>query len=121
MKIYVAGINGMVGSSVARIFRSKGFEVIGKSSKELDFTNRADTFKDIKKVSPDILIIAVPSIHIESTLSTIDAEDLKDKLIISAVKGVLPKHNILLNQWLAQQFKFQKLLEQQHGKQTQQP
>ncbi len=63
---------------------------------------------DIKWVvaQSDILIIAVPSIHIESTLSTLDAEDLKDKLIISAVKGVLPKHNILLNQWLAQQFKF---------------
>lgn len=52
----------------------------------------------------DILIIAVPSIHIESTLAGLDADDLKGKIIISAVKGVLPKHNILLNQYLAEKF-----------------
>ena len=52
----------------------------------------------------DILIIAVPSIHIESTLAGLDAADLKGKIIISAVKGVLPKHNILLNQYLAEKF-----------------
>jgi glycerol-3-phosphate dehydrogenase (NAD(P)+) len=61
---------------------------------------------DIKWVlaQSDIVIIAVPSIHIESTLAGLDAADLKGKLIISAVKGVMPKHNILLNQYLAQQF-----------------
>jgi glycerol-3-phosphate dehydrogenase (NAD(P)+) len=61
---------------------------------------------DIKWVvaQADILIIAVPSIHIESTLAGLDADDLKGKIIISAVKGVLPKHNILLNQFLAEKF-----------------
>ena len=63
---------------------------------------------DIKWVvaQSDILIIAVPSIHIESTLASLSAEDLKGKQVISAVKGVLPNHNILLNQYLAQQFSF---------------
>jgi len=63
---------------------------------------------DIKWVvaQSDILIIAVPSIHIESTLASLDAEDLNGKSIISAVKGVLPVHNILLNQYLAQKFNF---------------
>jgi len=63
---------------------------------------------DIKFVveASDVLIIAVPSIHIEKTLASLDADALKNKLIISAVKGVLPVHNILLNQWLAQQFNF---------------
>jgi len=61
---------------------------------------------DIKSVveASDIIIIAVPSIHIETSLASLDATDLKDKLVISAVKGVLPVHNILLNQWLEQQF-----------------
>jgi GDP-L-fucose synthase len=62
VKIYIAGINGMVGSSVARKFRSKGFEVIGKSSKELDFTNREETLRELKKVSPDVLIIAAAKV-----------------------------------------------------------
>jgi glycerol-3-phosphate dehydrogenase (NAD(P)+) len=63
---------------------------------------------DIKWVvaQADILIIAVPSIHIESTLTGINAADLEGKKIISAVKGVLPNHNILLNQYLEQQFNF---------------
>jgi glycerol-3-phosphate dehydrogenase (NAD(P)+) len=61
---------------------------------------------DIKSVmeASDIIIIAVPSIHIETTLASLDAVDFKNKLVISAVKGVLPVHNILLNQWLEQQF-----------------
>lgn len=63
---------------------------------------------DIKWVvaQSDIIIVAVPSIHIESTLASLDAEDLNGKSIISAVKGVLPVHNILLNQYLAQKFNF---------------
>lgn len=63
---------------------------------------------DIKMVvaASDIIIVAVPSIHIETTLASLEAADLKDKLIVSAVKGVLPVHNILLNDWLAQKFNF---------------
>lgn len=63
---------------------------------------------DIKLVvaASDIIIIAVPSIHIETTLACLEVGDLKDKLIVSAVKGVLPVHNILLNDWLAQKFNF---------------
>ena len=61
---------------------------------------------DIKLVvaASDIIIIAVPSIHIETTLASLEVGDLKDKLIVSAVKGVLPVHNILLNEWLEQKF-----------------
>ena len=63
---------------------------------------------DIKLVvaQSDIIIVAVPSIHIETTLAPLEVGDLKDKLIVSAVKGVLPIHNILLNDWLAQKFNF---------------
>ncbi len=63
---------------------------------------------DIKLVvaQSDIIIVAVPSIHIETTLAPLEVGDLKDKLIVSAVKGVLPLHNILLNDWLAQKYNF---------------
>ena len=69
---------------------------------KIDFSN------DVKWVvaASDIIIVAVPSIHVASTLASLDAEDLKDKSIVSAVKGVLPVYNILLNQWLAQKFNF---------------
>jgi len=54
----------------------------------------------------DVLVMAVPSIHIESTLSVLSPQHLKNKKIVSAVKGVIPKHNILLHEYLAKHFDF---------------
>jgi GDP-L-fucose synthase len=62
MRTYIAGINGMVGSSIVRKFRDEKIEVFGKSSNELDFTNREETFRELKKVSPDVLIIAAAKV-----------------------------------------------------------
>ena len=52
----------MVGSSIVRKFRDEKIEVFGKSSNELDFTNREETFRELKKVSPDVLIIAAAKV-----------------------------------------------------------
>ena len=62
MKTYIAGINGMVGSSISRKLRDEKIEVFGKSSKELDFTNREDTFRELNAISPDVLIIAAAKV-----------------------------------------------------------
>ena len=61
---------------------------------------------DLSKVvsDADIIIIAVPSIHIESSLASLDEQALQGKKVVSAVKGVLPKVNLLLNEYLAQKF-----------------
>jgi glycerol-3-phosphate dehydrogenase (NAD(P)+) len=65
-------------------------------------------YSEIKEViaHSDILLIAVPSIHIEASLVGVDAAMLKDKRIISAVKGVMPKHNVLLHEYLQVAFQF---------------
>lgn len=52
----------------------------------------------------DVLIIAIPSIHMEASLSQVPKDLLVNKKIVSAVKGVLPKRNVLLHQYLADQF-----------------
>ena len=57
-KIYVAGINGLVGSNVAKNALRLGYEVLGKSSSRLDFTNREDTFGELDIEKPEVLIIA---------------------------------------------------------------
>jgi glycerol-3-phosphate dehydrogenase (NAD(P)+) len=54
----------------------------------------------------DIIVIAVPSIHILASLEGLAPDALKGKKIVSAVKGVLPKLNILLNDYLFQHFDF---------------
>ena len=62
MRIYIAGINGMVGSAVAEKAVEQGHVVIGKSSKELDLTNRAAVFAELTVIKPDALIIAAAKV-----------------------------------------------------------
>src|SRR5690349_15986591 len=52
----------------------------------------------------DHIIIAVPSAYVKDSLNTRDKKALAGKKIISAVKGILPDDNLLLNEYLASQF-----------------
>jgi len=62
MRIYIAGINGMVGSAIAEEAKKQGHEVLGKSSKELDLTNRAAVFAELIATKPDALLIAAAKV-----------------------------------------------------------
>ncbi|KYP15303.1 NAD(P)H-dependent glycerol-3-phosphate dehydrogenase [Flavihumibacter sp. CACIAM 22H1] len=54
--------------------------------------------------SCDCLVVAVPSAYIIDTFKELPPGALEGKLVISAVKGMVPDKNILLNEWLQQQF-----------------
>lgn len=54
----------------------------------------------------DVLIIAVPSAYIMSALGNLDKNCFENKKIISAVKGILPDENLMLNEYLHQTFNF---------------
>ncbi len=54
----------------------------------------------------DVLVVAVPSAFAEHALSAIKPEELKGKKIVSAIKGMLPTHNQLLHEFLANRFQF---------------
>lgn len=54
----------------------------------------------------DVIIVAVPSIHIVSCLEKVEAKHLEGKKIVSAIKGVLPIHNILLHQYMEKIYHF---------------
>lgn len=62
MRLYIAGINGMVGSAIAIEARSQGFQVQGKPSKELDFTDREAVFTELQISKPDVLVIAAAKV-----------------------------------------------------------
>ena len=62
MRIYIAGINGMVGSAIAEEAKKQGHEVIGKSSKELDLTDRNAVFTELTATKPDALVIAAAKV-----------------------------------------------------------
>ena len=63
MRIYVAGHNGMVGSSITRLLDRKGeHSWIGASRQELDLADRGKVFDFIQEHSPDAVIIAAAKV-----------------------------------------------------------
>lgn len=61
---------------------------------------------DVQKVvdDSDLLVMAVPSAYIEGVLENINKESFKDKKILSAIKGLVPGKDVLLNDYLLQNF-----------------
>lgn len=53
----------------------------------------------------DYIIIAVPSAYAADTLGNLDKNIFNGKKIISAIKGILPDQNLLLNDYLKQEFR----------------
>jgi glycerol-3-phosphate dehydrogenase (NAD(P)+) len=52
----------------------------------------------------DHIIVAVPSAYIKDTLQPLDKNAFNGKKVISAVKGILPDDNLLLNEYLLKEF-----------------
>lgn len=48
----------------------------------------------------DTIIIAVPAAYVASSLNLLKSNNLKNKKIISSVKGMLPEYNLLVNDYL---------------------
>ncbi|MBC6490967.1 NAD(P)H-dependent glycerol-3-phosphate dehydrogenase [Flavihumibacter stibioxidans] len=52
----------------------------------------------------DCVVIAVPSAYVEETLGSLARDAFAGKWVVSAIKGMLPEENILLNEWMANRF-----------------
>lgn len=62
-KIYVAGHNGLLGSSIVRLLNKKGYNnLITKSSKELDLRNSQEVDRFFKNNNPDIVILTAAKV-----------------------------------------------------------
>lgn len=54
----------------------------------------------------DVIVVAIPSAYTIEVLSSLDKNIFKGKKIVSAIKGILPQQNILLNDYLKEAFHF---------------
>lgn len=63
----------------------------------------ADDINDVIRAS-DVLVLAVPSAFIQEVLQAVDKELIKDKKIVSAIKGIVPGPDVLLNDYLHEHF-----------------
>jgi glycerol-3-phosphate dehydrogenase (NAD(P)+) len=63
---------------------------------------------DINKLvsESDFLLLAVPSAYVDATLAPLEKNALEGKKIISAVKGIIPEENLLINQYLEKKYNF---------------
>ena len=62
-KIFLAGHNGMVGSSILRHLKKNNYrKIIVRNRKQLDLLNQEKTEKFFKKVKPDFVIIAAAKV-----------------------------------------------------------
>lgn len=54
----------------------------------------------------EVIVIAIPSAYTIEVLEKLPAGIFEGKKIISAIKGIIPQNNLLLNDYLKQQFNF---------------
>lgn len=68
--------------------------------------NLIDLSTDVAKVvaENEYVVIAVPSAYIKDTLAPLAKNAFEGKKVISAVKGIIPEQNLLLNDYLQQEF-----------------
>ena len=62
-KIFLAGHNGMVGSSILKVLKEKKYKnIITQKKNKLDLTNQKKTEDYLKKIKPDLVIIAAAKV-----------------------------------------------------------
>lgn len=59
------------------------------------YTDLADCVKNA-----DYLVLAIPSAFLHDTFSCLTEADLKGKIIFSAIKGIVPQHNLIVGEYL---------------------
>ena len=63
LKVYIAGHNGMVGSSIYRLFEAEGWNnIITRSFSELDLRNQNEVNNFFETEKPDLVIVAAAKV-----------------------------------------------------------
>ena len=71
-------------------------------------TSQLSISNDINKIvrESDVLLLAVPSAFVQEVMESIDKDLLIEKKILSAIKGIVPGPDVLLNEYLQHNFSF---------------
>ncbi|MDQ3047840.1 MAG: NAD(P)H-dependent glycerol-3-phosphate dehydrogenase [Bacteroidota bacterium] len=62
---------------------------------------------DLKSIvtKADVLIMAIPSAFLKDALSGLTSEDFKGKQVFSAIKGIVPQHNLIVGEFFSSEYK----------------
>ena len=71
------------------------------SSVDLD-TRKINFFTNVKECisKSDIVILAIPSAFLHTSLKEITEGNFKSKLVFSAIKGIIPEYNLIVGEYL---------------------
>jgi glycerol-3-phosphate dehydrogenase (NAD(P)+) len=70
---------------------------------DVSLLNMQNDVQQVVDIS-DLLLLAVPSAYMKDVLKQIDPTSLKNKKILSAIKGIIPGPDILLHEYLEKEF-----------------
>ena len=82
-KIYVAGHNGLVGSSIVRVLKDKGYhDFVFRRSSEVDLTNQQATLQLFEEEKPEYVFLAAAKVGGIHANNTYRAEFIYENLMI---------------------------------------
>jgi glycerol-3-phosphate dehydrogenase (NAD(P)+) len=123
-KIGVIG-NGSWATALVKILTDSGQEVNWwvRNPRSIDYISRRrhnpnylhSAYFDVAKLhmhhevssivaSSDLLVIAVPSAYVKGALEPLGRDALKGKKVLSAIKGLVPGEDVLLNEYLLREY-----------------
>lgn len=73
----------------------------------VEYDTQKITFSSsIKEIiaNAEVLILAVPSAFLKEALTGLTKEDLKNKIVFSAIKGIVPEHNLIVGEFFTNEF-----------------
>ncbi|HJW15857.1 MAG TPA: NAD(P)H-dependent glycerol-3-phosphate dehydrogenase [Flavisolibacter sp.] len=76
---------------------------LSSASFDIALLNMSEDVQEVVNNS-DLIVMAVPSAFILEVLEKIDKDSLQNKKILSAIKGLVPGEDVLLNEHLSKQF-----------------
>ena len=99
-KIFLAGHNGMVGSSILRVFKSRGYKkIITINKKNVDLRDQKSVNKFFKNNKPEVVIIAAAKVGGIKANINYPANFITDNILIQT--------NLILNSF---RYKVKKLI-----------
>ncbi|RIJ41653.1 NAD(P)H-dependent glycerol-3-phosphate dehydrogenase [Pontibacter oryzae] len=76
---------------------------LSQVSFDLNFVKPSTDIKDVV-ASSDWVILAVPAAFVQLALANLPADALRGKVVVSAIKGMIPQENILITSYVEREF-----------------
>lgn len=124
LKLAIIG-NGSWATALAKLFLNNCNEInwFMRKQEDVDFfntyhnnprylssvefeTSKINFYTDVKACfkNSDIIVLAVPSAFLFDTISSLDEKDFEGKIFFSAIKGIVPQHNLIVGEYLNKLF-----------------